>query len=567
MLWLQAAVLTTALSGAGETVLLDFYADWCLPCRAMAPTINALAKKGYRVRKVNIDRSPQLARRFGVGPVPCYVMLVDGQEVARTVGYTDFRELKRMCDLASPRPPQRQSPAGRLQRQPPARPPQRQSPAVRAQTPTETTGPPVTIPAVQSTPPLLTASPQPAQTPPDPASAGRRPRTPAWAPSGGGGSPLDAALIAASVRLRIEDPDGHSCGSGTIIDARQGNALILTCAHIFRDSQGKGRIEVDLFGPGGVQRVLGTLISYDLSRDVGLLKIRTPGPVATARVAPPATKIAPGTQVISVGCNNGDRPTARHSRVTSLDKFLGPPNLQVAGLPVEGRSGGGLFTTDGLVIGVCNAADPTDREGLYAAPAAIDAELDAAGLSYIYKSQDEEPVAEPAVPVPPAIVAQVAPPPLPKRMPRPSGSAPAAKSQRRPTAAPLVDAVADATPLSTEEQAALEEIRRRLEEGAEVVCVVRSRRDPQAKSEIIVLDQVSANFLKHLAAQARPQDPLMSTSLEIPRKSNPPAASPAPRDSRGPLRAAPAPRRPAVGNRPGSASGWRPRGVAPGARR
>ncbi len=84
------------------------------------------------------------------------------------------------------------------------------------------------------------------------------------------GIPPDAKLIAASVRLRIEDPNGNSCGSGTIIDARGGDALILTCGHIFRDSQGKGKIDVDLFGPYAGQRVTGQLISYDLKRDVGL---------------------------------------------------------------------------------------------------------------------------------------------------------------------------------------------------------------------------------------------------------------------------------------------------------
>ena len=72
----------------------------------------------------------------------------------------------------------------------------------------------------------------------------------------------DATLIAASVRLRVEDANGHSCGSGTIIDARDGQALILTCGHIFRDSKGKGQIEVDLFSPSGQQRVPGQLISY-----------------------------------------------------------------------------------------------------------------------------------------------------------------------------------------------------------------------------------------------------------------------------------------------------------------
>ena len=48
------------------------------------------------------------------------------------------------------------------------------------------------------------------------------------------------------MRLRIDDADGHSVGSGTIIDTRSGEALVLTCGHIFRDSQGKGKITIDL---------------------------------------------------------------------------------------------------------------------------------------------------------------------------------------------------------------------------------------------------------------------------------------------------------------------------------
>ena len=145
---------------------------------------------------------------------------------------------------------------------------------------------------------------------------------------------------------------------------------MLTCGHLFRDSQGKGRITVDLFGAGSnaPQQVAGRLVSFDLSRDVGLVAIRTPGPVAVARLAPADYRVKPGMPVASVGCNNGDPPTVRRSQVNSLDKFQGPPNLQVAGQPVEGRSGGGLFSSEGYVIGVCNAADPSDREGLFAAP-------------------------------------------------------------------------------------------------------------------------------------------------------------------------------------------------------
>jgi hypothetical protein len=505
----------------------------------MQPTIDALIEQGCPVRKINIGRDPQLARKFGVGPVPCYVMLVGGQEVDRVVGSTSFSRLRRMWELASTRRPQEQAPP------------------VPDQVAAVKTGLPLAIPAVESVPPLATAAQPPAQMPAARMSPDRQPSAPAWTPRRGAGSTLDAALIAATVRLRIEDADGHSCGSGTIIDARQGEALILTCGHIFRDSQGKGRIDVDLFGPNGVERVGGNLISYDCEdRDVGLISIRTPGPVATARVAPPGFQIAPGNAVVSVGCNNGDRPTTRHSRVTSLDKFLGSPNLQVAGLPVEGRSGGGLFSDDGLVIGVCNAADPTDKEGLYAALASIHAELDRARLSHIYKPGHQGSVPRPSGPAPPTELATVDPPPLlPKRMPGPSQLAPATALLVRPAAA----SAGGAAPLSIEEQAALDGIRSRLQEGAQVICVVLSRNDPRAKREVIILDKVSPNFLKQLAAEARTQDPLLATSLEIPRK-RPPAGGPLrPEDSRTSIGTAPVPRLSPAGNRAGSPGGWRAR--------
>lgn len=552
MVWLQAALVATAISGTGETVLLDFYADWCGPCRAMDPTINALVEQGLPVRKVNIDRDPQLARKHGVGSIPCYVMLVEGREVDRVVGGTSFSRLKRMCQLALDQRPRKQSSS------------------VLAQVTGGPTRPPLAIPAVQGAPPLETAAHQPAQGPDGPPSA------PGWTPRRDAQAVLDGALIAASVRLRIEDADGHSCGSGTIIDARPfggaspmshrwwGEALILTCGHIFRDSQGKGRIEVDLFGPNGEQRVEGTLISYDCEkRDVGLVSIRTPGPVTTARVAPPECQIGPGERVVSVGCNNGDRPTTRHSRVTSLNKFMGPPNLQVAGLPVEGRSGGGLFSEDGMVIGVCNAADPSDHEGLYAALASIHTELDRVGLAYLYKSLGQGAIIEPADAGPPEGLAAADPPSLPRQMPATSEPAPLAALPAQPAAA----LVGEATSLSVEEQAALDEIRRRLREGAEVICVVRSRRDPAAKSEVIILDKVSPDFLGQLAAESRPQDPLRATSLEIPRKRQTEGGPASPGRPKTPLSSAPARGRAPAGHAGNGTGSWRSSPLQPGARR
>ncbi len=208
---------------------------------------------------------------------------------------------------------------------------------------------------------------------------------PAPSPSVKGAAVSDATLLAQSVRLRVEDPDGRSCGSGTIVDAREGQALVLTCGHIFRDSKGKGPIEVDLFGPGGVQRVAGRLVSYDPDNDVGLVSIRPAGQVAAARVAPAGYRVAKGEAVVTVGCNNGADPTVSHSRVLAVDKFLGPHNLQVEGEPVEGRSGGGVFSSDGMVIGICNAADRNDHAAYCDALLTLQAELDRAKLGFVYK--------------------------------------------------------------------------------------------------------------------------------------------------------------------------------------
>jgi len=143
---------------------------------------------------------------------------------------------------------------------------------------------------------------------------------------------------------------------------------------------------VDLFGPYAGQRVVGQLISYDLKRDVALVYFRAPGPIAAIRLASSGYQVRKGERVASVGCDNGKDPAAHYSYVTSLNRYAGPPNLQVAGQPTEGRSGGGLFTADGLVIGVCNARDPQDQEGFYAALETICAQLDDAHMAFAYQS-------------------------------------------------------------------------------------------------------------------------------------------------------------------------------------
>lgn len=68
--------------------LVDFYADWCGPCRMMAPILEAVAaeKEDLLVAKVNVDENAELASRYGVMSIPTLVVLEDGEEIKRIVG-------------------------------------------------------------------------------------------------------------------------------------------------------------------------------------------------------------------------------------------------------------------------------------------------------------------------------------------------------------------------------------------------------------------------------------------------------------------------------------------------
>lgn len=74
---------------SGVPVLVDFWAQWCAPCRAVAPVLEELAQKyrgKFTVGKVNVDEHPQLAAQFGVMNIPTLIFFQKGQEVDRVVG-------------------------------------------------------------------------------------------------------------------------------------------------------------------------------------------------------------------------------------------------------------------------------------------------------------------------------------------------------------------------------------------------------------------------------------------------------------------------------------------------
>ena len=71
-----------------KPVLLDFYADWCGPCRMVSPLVDEIAKENpqYLVGKVNVDSEMELAAEFGVESIPMLVVMKNGEIVNKSVG-------------------------------------------------------------------------------------------------------------------------------------------------------------------------------------------------------------------------------------------------------------------------------------------------------------------------------------------------------------------------------------------------------------------------------------------------------------------------------------------------
>ena len=79
-----------------KTTIVDFYADWCGPCKMMAPAIEKIAEEVSeyaKVGKVNVDDSPEIAEEFGIMSIPTLLIFENGEVIHKHVGVTDKETL------------------------------------------------------------------------------------------------------------------------------------------------------------------------------------------------------------------------------------------------------------------------------------------------------------------------------------------------------------------------------------------------------------------------------------------------------------------------------------------
>jgi thioredoxin 1 len=99
---ISEATLDDELLRSKEPILVDFWAPWCGPCRAMSPAVEAAAQKlsdEAKVYKVNVDDNPSVSPRFGIRGIPTLILFKDGRETNRLVGLASKEQIEALVNL------------------------------------------------------------------------------------------------------------------------------------------------------------------------------------------------------------------------------------------------------------------------------------------------------------------------------------------------------------------------------------------------------------------------------------------------------------------------------------
>jgi thiol-disulfide isomerase/thioredoxin len=508
-----ALLMSALLGGSPRGEVLDFSATWCGPCQQMNPIVSRLERQGYSIRKVDVDKEKDLADRFNVSSIPCFVLVVDGKEVTRLTGATSEEQLKRLLAQIPSDPPPVVAP-------PPTRQLAQNAAGLEFEEPTRFAH---VNPGQE--PGAGEQRPQPAPLTPtsiesaadaEPARSGnlfgrlwgRKDPDPQPEPHNirATDEELDEPInllpvrnpLRASVRLHVTVNGQTSVGSGTAIDSRLGRTVVATCGHLFKGWNEQSRIEVDVFTETGMKKFIGRMISYDVAADIGIVTLNTDGYIATADVPDAGGRPQTRDEVVNIGCSGGAPPTQEAVHVTALNYFEGPDNIECTGVPVQGRSGGGLFNRQGQLVGICIGADAQRQRGAYAGLLAIHDQLDAAGLTDLYHTPSAVAQADAA-----ALTAE--------QIARPGESnsdafaenafmaEPAAPVGRGAPQVPPEVTQPPFEPVTESSAAALAAAG-----DAEVICIIRDRSQPGSPSRVVIIDRASPTFLNYLGGEVKP---------------------------------------------------------------
>lgn len=392
--WILSAMLCAVAGANSDCTIVHFTAAWCEPCKQLEPALQQLRQEGWRIETVDTDRQPELVQQFRVQNLPTLAIVCRGQEVDRMVGAASYERIAERVQRAAARnqsgPAASQTAASQVTATQVAT--QSPQPIVRGQSP-DIGGFPLLASNDSGTPARFAVDDITANNLAQATLASRSHAPSAAAPSSPSSqqtalSPEQAIAraAAATVRIRVDEANSTAYGTGTIIDVRGQEALILTCGHLFRDMQPHSQLTIDLF-PGTPQEVNlpSELIDFKADQeDIGLISFRIPVAIEPVPILGRGQQVAVGQPAFSFGCDRGANPTRRDTQIKSINRYLGADNIEIVGAPVVGRSGGGLFDMQGRLIGVCNAANAEDDEGIYASAEVVFAQIERLGLSELF---------------------------------------------------------------------------------------------------------------------------------------------------------------------------------------